>query len=149
MDEPTLRAYISQYIEAQAGDVVTLAWQGGEPTLMGLDFFRAAVTIASQSTRPGVTVEQTIQTNGTLLDEEWCAFLQENDSLGGLNSEGPQPLHAAYRRVSLDHWATAFAAGERSLRRPAALVPGVEVVGIDPLWLTDADTPQDLPDGGG
>lgn len=60
-----------------------------------------------------------------------------------------QLLHAAYRRVSLDHWATAFAAGERSLRRPAALVPGVEVVGIDPLWLADADTPQDLPDGGG
>lgn len=60
-----------------------------------------------------------------------------------------QLLHGAYRRSRADHWATAFAAGERSLHRPAALVAGVEVEGIDPRWLVDADTPQDLPGGGG
>jgi len=97
MDEPTLSTYIRQYIEAQTGDSVTLAWQGGEPTLMGLDFFRAAVGIARHYARPGVTVEHTIQTNGILLDAEWCEFLHENDFLVGLSIDGPRPLHDAYR----------------------------------------------------
>ncbi|MBL8775632.1 MAG: molybdenum cofactor guanylyltransferase [Acidimicrobiales bacterium] len=60
-----------------------------------------------------------------------------------------QLLHAAYRRSRRAHWAEAFAAGERSLRRPASLVPGVEVGDLEPAWLLDADTPEDLPPRGG
>lgn len=60
-----------------------------------------------------------------------------------------QLLHAAYRRSHRSHWSEAFTRGERSLWRPASLVPGVELSSIDPRWLRDADTPEDLPDDHG
>lgn len=97
MDEGLLEQYIRQCIEAQAGDVVTIAWQGGEPMLMGLDFYRRAVALAQQYARPGVTVEHAIQTNGALLDDAWCEFLRANDFLVGLSIDGPQAMHDAYR----------------------------------------------------
>ena len=68
---------------------VTVAWQGGEPTLMGLDFFRRAVEL-EQYGRPGKRVEHTIQTNGTLLDDEWAAFLASTTSWSGISIDGPR-----------------------------------------------------------
>ncbi|HWB86584.1 MAG TPA: anaerobic sulfatase maturase [Bryobacteraceae bacterium] len=97
MADDTLEAYIRQVIEAQAVPHVTIAWQGGEPTLMGLDFFRRASALARQYLRRGMTLEHTIQTNGTLLDREWCEFLRENDFLVGLSIDGPEAMHDAYR----------------------------------------------------
>ncbi|MCC6957391.1 MAG: radical SAM protein, partial [Anaerolineales bacterium] len=93
MTDELLENYVRQYIEAQSGDRVTIAWQGGEPTLMGLDFFKRSVEYARKYARPGMQIEYTIQTNGTLLNDEWCAFFRENNFLVGLSIDGPQQLH--------------------------------------------------------
>jgi len=91
-------AYIRQLIDAHArSPEVVIAWQGGEPTMMGLDFFRRSMKIERDCARPGQRVLNTIQTNGTLLDEEWGAFLAENDFLVGISIDGPAPMHDAYR----------------------------------------------------
>jgi uncharacterized protein len=96
MDE-VQEAFIRQYIEAQEVPHVTVAWQGGEPTLMGLDFFRRSVKLVDIHKRPDMTVEHTIQTNGTTLDDEWCKFLKDNGFLVGLSVDGPKELHDVYR----------------------------------------------------
>jgi len=97
MSEDLLETYLRQLIESHQTDQVTIAWQGGEPTLMGLDFYRKAVTLAEQYRRPGMSLEHTLQTNGTLLDDAWCAFFKENNFLIGISIDGPRPLHDAYR----------------------------------------------------
>ena len=74
MADELLETYIRQYIEAQAVPEVNIAWQGGEPTLMGLDFFRRSVMYAEKYRRPGMNILYSMQTNGTLLDDEWCEF---------------------------------------------------------------------------
>lgn len=98
MANDLLDAYLRQLIEAHAGvPEVTIAWQGGEPTLMGLDFFRRSVELAGQYLAPGQRVAHTIQTNGTLLDEEWAAFFREHGFLVGLSIDGPREIHDTYR----------------------------------------------------
>jgi len=98
MADDLLETYIRQLIEAHASvPEVTIAWQGGEPTLMGLDFFRRSVELAESYLQPGQRARHTIQTNGTLLDEEWAAFFEEHDFLVGLSIDGPQEMHDAYR----------------------------------------------------
>jgi len=76
---------------------VTIAWQGGEPTLMRLDFFRRALEVEKKYLKPGMQIENTFQTNGVLLDEEWCRFFHENNFLIGLSVDGPKQLHDTYR----------------------------------------------------
>lgn len=98
MSEATLEAYIRQLLEAHRVPQVTVAWQGGEPTLMGLPFFARAVELVEKYRRPGQVVQQTFQTNGLLLDDEWCAFFRRHDFLVGLSVDGPRELHDAYRR---------------------------------------------------
>jgi len=97
MSDEILESYIRQYIEAQKNPSVTVAWQGGEPTLMGLDFFRRSIEIEEKYRRPGTTFQNTMQTNGTLLDDEWCEFFRESGFLIGLSLDGPRELHDAYR----------------------------------------------------
>ena len=97
MSDEVLSQYIRQLIEAHQSDQVTVAWQGGEPTLMGLDFYRRAIELQKQYARPGMVFENTMQTNGTLLDDEWCQFFKENDFLIGISIDGPRPLHDTYR----------------------------------------------------
>jgi len=97
MTDEVLESYISQYIEAQQVPGVTITWQGGEPTMMGLDFFRRSVELARKYAPSGMRVEHTIQTNGTLLDKEWCELLRENGFLVGLSLDGPGELHDRYR----------------------------------------------------
>jgi serine-type anaerobic sulfatase-maturating enzyme len=99
MSDEVLDGYIRQMIEAHAErPEVEFAWQGGEPTLLGLDFFRRAVGLQRRYARPGRRVRNSLQTNGLLLDEAWCGFLRENDFLVGLSLDGPRDLHDAYRR---------------------------------------------------
>jgi uncharacterized protein len=98
MGDEVLEAHIRQTFESQPGPQVTLAWQGGEPTLMGLDFFRRAVTLEKRFRPPGVRVERTIQTNGLLLDDGWCRFLHDNGFLVGVSLDGTREMHDAYRR---------------------------------------------------
>jgi len=98
MADELLETYLRQLIEAHArSPVVTVAWQGGEPTLMGLDFFRRSVELTERYLRPGQRAEHAIQTNGTLLDPEWAAFLREHGFLVGISIDGPRELHDAYR----------------------------------------------------
>ena len=98
MADELLEAYIRQLIEAHAQvPEVAIAWQGGEPTLMGVEFFRRSVELAKQYLKPGQRAAYTIQTNGTLLDEEWAAFFKENNFLVGISIDGPRELHDAYR----------------------------------------------------
>ena len=98
MADELLEAYVSQLIEAH-GQVpeVMVAWQGGEPTMMGVDFFRRSVELADQYLKPGQRAVYTIQTNGTLLDEEWAGFFREHDFLVGISIDGPREMHDAYR----------------------------------------------------
>ena len=98
MADELLEAYVKQLIEAHAGvPEVVIAWQGGEPTLMGVDFFRRSVELAEVHLRAGQRATYTIQTNGTLLDEEWAAFFKDNDFLVGISIDGPRELHDTYR----------------------------------------------------
>ena len=97
MSDDLLEIYIRQLIEAHQSDRVTVAWQGGEPTIMGLDFFRRAIALQEKYRRPGMTFENTLQTNGTLLTDEWCEFLKANNYLVGISIDGPRELHDAHR----------------------------------------------------
>src|SRR5262245_26739221 len=75
MADEMLETYIRQLLESQPGPEVTIAWQGGEPTLMGLDFFKRSIDYVRKYRRPSQTVVHTLQTNGTKIDDEWAAFL--------------------------------------------------------------------------
>ena len=98
MSDELLERYLVQLFAAHAGmDEVTVAWQGGEPTLMGLEFFRRSVELAGELLEPGQRALHTIQTNGTLLDEEWAAFFAEHGFLVGISIDGPREVHDAYR----------------------------------------------------
>lgn len=97
MSEETLRAHIENQLDSQPDGDVMLVWQGGEPTLRGLAFYREAVRLGNELKRPGQDVQHSMQTNGTLLDDDWCEFLAENNFLVGLSVDGPADLHDAYR----------------------------------------------------
>jgi uncharacterized protein len=97
MSDEVLVAYITKYITLQPTPVVGFVWQGGEPTLLGLDFYKRVVELQ----RPYADqkeVTNSIQTNGTLLDDDWCEFLKENNFLVGLSLDGPQEIHDRYRK---------------------------------------------------
>ncbi len=96
MTDETLEAYIRQYIEQQHVPEISFAWQGGEPTLMGVNFFRKVVELQKKHAN-GKVISNALQTNGTLLDDEWCEFLAANRFLIGLSIDGPAHLHDAYR----------------------------------------------------
>jgi uncharacterized protein len=98
MADDLLATYLEQLIDAHAGaDEVAVAWQGGEPTMMGLDFFRRSIELAEQLRLPHQRLAYTIQTNGTLLDDDWGAFLAEHGFLVGLSIDGPAEIHDTYR----------------------------------------------------
>jgi len=103
MTDEVLESYFQQYLAAQRVPSANVAWQGGEPTLMGLDFFRRSIALEHKYARPRMTIERTMQTNGTLLDEEWCTFFREHDYLIGLSLDGPRELHDAHRRDKAGH----------------------------------------------
>ncbi len=97
MDDELLELLVRQYIDGVTGDEVVFSWQGGEPTLCGLDFFRKVIALQKKYARPGQRIENDLQTNGTLLDEEWARFLKEHRFLVGLSIDGPKALHDRYR----------------------------------------------------
>lgn len=96
MPDEVLRAYVQRYIAAQPTPEVEFVWQGGEPMLMGLEFFRRAVDYQREFAN-GKVIRNTLQTNGTLVDHEWAAFLREEDFSVGLSLDGPRDVHDLYR----------------------------------------------------
>lgn len=99
MSDRTLEQFIRTYTESQATPEVMFAWQGGEPALLGVDFFRRAVAYERQYAG-GHRISNSFQTNGTLLDDEWCEFLAQEQFLVGLSLDGPQEVHDRNRRYA-------------------------------------------------
>jgi len=97
MSDETLDTYITSLVEAHTEPEIPIAWQGGEPTLMGVDFFRRAMEIEHRFQEKGVTFRNSIQTNGTLLTDEWCDLFGEHEFLVGISIDGPRDLHDAHR----------------------------------------------------
>lgn len=97
MSDEVLEAYTSQLIEAQQVPEVTFAWQGGEPTLMGLEFFQRAIFYQGKYQRPNMRVLNAIQTNGINLDDAWGRFFKKHDFLVGISIDGPSHMHDTYR----------------------------------------------------
>ena len=97
MSDKLLETYIKQYIEGVSQDNVTFCWHGGEPLLAGLPFFRKAMELQAKYAG-GKVIENTLQTNGLLLNEEWCSLFKENNFLVGLSLDGPEEIHDAFRR---------------------------------------------------
>lgn len=97
MADEVLGTFIRSYIETQPTPVVEFVWQGGEPTLLGLDFFRRVVEL-QQPFAPVKTIKNALQTNGTLLNEDWCRFLKQHNFMVGISLDGPREIHDRYRR---------------------------------------------------
>jgi uncharacterized protein len=98
MDEPTLERITAAYLQVHPGPEVVFGWQGGEPLLMGVDFFRRALELQARFCPPGFRVSNALQTNGTLVDDEWAEFFGKHGFLVGISLDGPPDLHDAYRR---------------------------------------------------
>ncbi|MFP4145249.1 MAG: radical SAM protein [Phycisphaeraceae bacterium] len=99
MSEATLEQIFASVLPRFEKDV-TIAWQGGEPTLAGLGFFEQAIAFQNRYKRPDQTIKHALQTNGTLLDDRWCEFLGRHGFLVGLSMDGPPRLHDHYRRTN-------------------------------------------------
>jgi uncharacterized protein len=96
MSSEVLGSFIRQHIEAQPGDHVFFAWQGGEPTLLGVDFFKRAVELQHKYAN-GKTIENAFQTNGVLINDAWAEFFHNNKFLVGISIDGPEEFHNRYR----------------------------------------------------
>jgi uncharacterized protein len=97
MPDDVLAAYISSYVQSQPTPVVEFVWHGGEPTLLGIDFFRKVVELQ----KPFLGKKQitnSLQTNGTRLTDEWCEFFKQNNFFIGLSLDGPREIHDLYRK---------------------------------------------------
>jgi uncharacterized protein len=99
MSDEVLEAFIKDYIESQSISIVPFIWQGGEPTLLGIEFFRKVIHLQNQYAQ-GKQVTNSLQTNGTLLDDPWCEFLAQHNFLVGISLDGPEDIHNTYR---VDH----------------------------------------------
>ncbi len=140
MASELLETYTRQYIEAQRVPEVTFVWQGGEPTLMGLDFFRLVVEFQQEYRRPGVRIHNALQTNGITLDDEWCRFFRKHNFLLGISLDGPCDLHDAYRvdkggKPTFDH----VMAGVALLKQR-----GVDFIILATVHAANADHPLEV-----
>jgi uncharacterized protein len=123
MSDALLETYVRQYIASSPGPVVQFVWHGGEPTLAGLDFYRHALELQSRYLPQGWTCWNNLQTNGILLDDEWCTFLADAHFDVGLSVDGTKWLHDAYRK---DH------SGRGTYERAVAAVRRLQAHGIQP-----------------
>lgn len=98
MSEAVLEEFTRQYIEAQRAPEITFAWQGGEPALMGIAFFQSALRYQAKYRKPGMNIQNTFQTNGTLLDDDWGQFFHDHHFLVGISLDGPQAHHDVFRQ---------------------------------------------------
>lgn len=97
MSNDLLEIYIRQHIEATTGELIMFSWHGGEPLLRGIDFFRKVAAIQKKYIPPGKSLINGVQTNGTLLNDEWCSFFSEENFLVGISIDGPEIFHNRFR----------------------------------------------------
>jgi uncharacterized protein len=126
MPQPILERYIQQYIMSQPTNHVVFSWHGGEPMLAGLEFFREAMALQKLHRRPGMVIENTIQTNAVLIDQEWADFFLAEDFLVGVSVDGPPDIHDVYRRDK---------AGKKTFARVRRGLGYLQSVGIEPNFL--------------
>jgi uncharacterized protein len=98
MSEEIMQRYIHQTVRSHPGSDITIAWQGGEPTLMGIQFYQRAISVQKKLSTAGIRIHNTLQTNGTIIDERWCEFFRDNNILVGLSMDGPQVFHDCFRK---------------------------------------------------
>ncbi len=98
MSDQVLELFIRQNIEASSGQLINFSWHGGEPLLAGIEFYRKVVSIQKQYCPSGKSIINGIQTNGTLIDEEWCRFLAEQHFKVGISMDGPEVFHNQFRK---------------------------------------------------
>ncbi|OGP50240.1 MAG: anaerobic sulfatase maturase [Deltaproteobacteria bacterium RBG_13_43_22] len=140
MTDEMLETYIRRLIEAHRFPEVTIAWQGGEPMLMGLDFFRRSIEIQQNYRRPDMTILNTIQTNGTLINDEWVAFFREHNFLVGISIDGPRERHDVFRRDK-----KGLPTFDRVIQGLDCLKEhGVEVNALVTIHKANADNPLDV-----
>ena len=139
MSDDVLAATVRQMMTAGSTNL-SFGWQGGEPTLMGVDFFERAVELQKRHGRSGQTVGNGLQTNGLLIDADWCRFLRDARFLVGLSLDGPQHVHDHYRRTrgGQPTWDRVTAASKRMLDA------GVEVNGLAVLNDYSARFPDEV-----
>ena len=123
MTDEMLERFIRQYIEASGGPVVSFVWHGGEPSLAGLTFYKRAVELQKRHLPEGWSCWNNLQTNGVLLDDEWCAFLAESGFDVGVSIDGTQQLHDRFRK---DH------SGSGTFQAAQAAVRRLQAYGIQP-----------------
>jgi uncharacterized protein len=140
MSETVLEEYVKQNIAAAGSGPVFFAWHGGEPTLAGKDFYRKAVELQKKYQPEGVGIINGLQTNGTLIDDEWCIFLAENRFAVGISIDGPENLHNKNRRSPSGTGSFASAAGAFQRLKKYGLEPEILCV----VSSTNADYPLDL-----
>jgi len=97
MPDDLLEEYIIQHIDASSGREIRFSWHGGEPTILGIDYFRKITALQRRHQPQGISITNGIQTNGTLLDEEWCRFFASEGFTVGISLDGPKELHDPYR----------------------------------------------------
>jgi uncharacterized protein len=102
MSDDVLEKYVIQHIQASTENIISFSWHGGEPLLAGTDFFRKALKIQKKHKPAGSTIINGVQTNGTLLNDEWCDFLASEGFIVGISIDGPGDLHNSYRRTKDD-----------------------------------------------
>jgi uncharacterized protein len=96
MNETVLEKFISEYITSQNIPVIQFVWHGGEPTMLGIDYYKKILELQNKYSK-GKTIENILQTNGTLLDDDWCCFFRDNHFLIGISIDGPEHIHDRYR----------------------------------------------------
>ncbi|MDR0470079.1 MAG: radical SAM protein, partial [Peptococcaceae bacterium] len=137
MTDETLERFIRSYIGASAGPLVNFTWHGGEPVLAGLDFYKLAVELQKRYLPDGWTCWNNLQTNGLLLDDDWCAFLAEEHFDVGLSIDGAQWIHDLYRK---DH------VGGGSYQAAAEAIRRLQAHGVQPdLLCTVTSSSADEP----
>ena len=99
MDYALLEKYIADYINSQDNQNIVFSWQGGEPTLLGIDYFRKIMFFQEKHKPTGKNIYNDLQTNGVLINDEWCEFLSDNNFLVGLSIDGPEKIHDYYRML--------------------------------------------------
>jgi uncharacterized protein len=97
MPDRVLSAFIAGYVASQPTPVVEFVWQGGEPTLLGIDFFKRVIELQKPFAK-SKTITNSLQTNGTLLTDEWCRFLKKHSFMVGISLDGPKEIHDRYRK---------------------------------------------------
>ena len=140
MSEEVLEAYVKLNIAAAGSGPVFFAWHGGEPTLAGIDFYRKAVELQKRYQPDGIEIINGIQTNGTLVDDEWCRFLAENRFAVGISIDGQENLHNKNRRSLSGEGSFAPASGGFQRLKEYGLEPEILCV----VSSTNADYPLDV-----